>query len=371
MRHRIKTSMSALMAALMFVSNAYAQPQESTKPLYFGADLSYVNEVEDCGAKFRYKSLNDPYEIFAATGHNLVRVRLWNDPEWTQYSNPKDVTRTIKRAKAAGMQVLLDFHYADDWADGDHQPAPKSWQGLSTEQQVKSLYDFTTKTLMDLHALGLMPEMVQVGNETNYEMASGRDANKRPINWMRNAALFNAGIKAVRDAGKATGTNPKIMLHIAQPENIMPWFKAAQTAGITDFDTIGISYYKKWSKYSMTQLGDVIKSAHRDFAKEIIVVETAYPYTSDHADQAANLMGDDSAFAPYGTSPKGQARYVQDLMQLTIDNGGAGVVYWEPAWLSTPCKTRWGQGSHWENATFFDFKGKALPALSWPLSFKR
>jgi hypothetical protein len=32
------------------------------------------------------------------------------------------------------------------------------------------------------------------------------------------------------------------------------------------------------------------------------------------------------------------------------------VVYWEPAWVSTDCSTRWGQGSHWENATFFDFQ---------------
>ncbi|WKL55780.1 glycosyl hydrolase 53 family protein [Asticcacaulis sp. ZE23SCel15] len=53
-------------------------------------------------------------------------------------------------------------------------------------------------------------------------------------------------------------------------------------------------------------------------------------------------------------------------MQLTLDNGGVGVVYWEPAWVSTKCKTRWGSGSNWENATFFDFDGKALPALDWP-----
>jgi arabinogalactan endo-1,4-beta-galactosidase len=36
-------------------------------------------------------------------------------------------------------------------------------------------------------------------------------------------------------------------------------------------------------------------------------------------------------------------------------------VYWEPAWVSTSCPTRWGVGSHWENATLFDFqKGNEL-----------
>jgi hypothetical protein len=45
-----------------------------------------------------------------------------------------------------------------------------------------------------------------------------------------------------------------------------------------------------------------------------------------------------------------------DLTQSLISNGGLGVVYWEPAWVSTDCSTRWGQGSHWENATFFGFQ---------------
>jgi hypothetical protein len=44
-----------------------------------------------------------------------------------------------------------------------------------------------------------------------------------------------------------------------------------------------------------------------------------------------------------------------DLTQSLISNGALGVVYWEPAWVSTPCLTRWGQGSHWENAALFDF----------------
>ncbi|EGF91589.1 glycosyl hydrolase 53 protein [Asticcacaulis biprosthecium C19] len=57
---------------------------------------------------------------------------------------------------------------------------------------------------------------------------------------------------------------------------------------------------------------------------------------------------------------------MHDLMQLTVDSGGNGVVYWEPAWVSTKCKTRWGTGSSWENAAFFDFKGKAVPAIEWP-----
>ncbi|WP_425521619.1 glycosyl hydrolase 53 family protein, partial [Xanthomonas vasicola] len=55
------------------------------------------------------------------------------------------------------------------------------------------------------------------------------------------------------------------------------------------------------------------------------------------------------------------------LTQLVIDTGGAGVVYWEPAWTSSSCKTRWGTGSSWENASFFDFKhgNEVLPAIDF------
>ncbi len=39
--------------------------------------------------------------------------------------------------------------------------------------------------------------------------------------------------------------------------------------------------------------------------------------------------------------------------------------YWEPAWISTDCSTRWGQGSHWENATFFDFQNQVHQGIDF------
>ena len=43
------------------------------------------------------------------------------------------------------------------------------------------------------------------------------------------------------------------MLHVAQPENVEPWFAAAAAAGVRDFDYIGVSYYPKWSSLDMPQ----------------------------------------------------------------------------------------------------------------------
>ncbi|MDG5487798.1 arabinogalactan endo-1,4-beta-galactosidase [Sphingomonas sp. BGYR3] len=333
--------------------------------LYLGADLSYVNEMEDCGAVYRSGGKPvDPFALLARKGGNIVRVRIWNDAKWTKYSDLADVTKTIRRARAAGMQVLLDFHYSDDWADGDKQIAPEAWAKLDTAAQAKALYDYTRDVLGKLDAEGLMPEMVQVGNETNPELMGG--VKKPKIDWARNAVLFNAGIKAVRDAGRASKIAPRVMLHIAQPENVEPWFDDATAAGVLDYDVIGISYYKKWSTRSMPQLGETIARVKARYKADVIVVETAYPFTNDNADTSPNLLGPDTLVQGYPATPKGQRDYLIDLTQTTVDAGGVGVVYWEPNWVSTRCGTRWGKGSNWENAAWFDYKRhEALPAFEF------
>ena len=60
-------------------------------------------------------------------------------------------------------------------------------------------------------------------------------------------------------------------------------------------------------------------------------------------------------------------QYLIDLTQTVIDHAGVGVVYWEPAWISTRCRTRWGRGSAWENAALFDFHhhDELLPGIDF------
>jgi arabinogalactan endo-1,4-beta-galactosidase len=207
--------------------------------------------------------------------------------------------------------------------------------------------------------------MVQVGNETNPELLGGKVPGP-PIDWERNARLLNAGIQAVQEAGRSGSIAPRIMLHIAQPENVLPWFDAATKAGVKGYDLIGISYYSKWSKWNLAQLKHTIAEAKRRYGKDVIVVETGYPFTLKGADTATNLLGKDALIPGYPATPEGQRRYMVDLTQLTIDAGGIGVVYWEPYWVSTRCGTRWGKGSDWENATWFDYKAhEALPVFEW------
>lgn len=330
--------------------------------MYLGADLSYVNEIEDYGGVFYDNGhAKDPFLILKEHGANVVRVRLWHTPTWTQYSTFADVQRTIQRAKALGMAVLLDIHYSDTWADPAKQIIPAAWSKIADLSLLEvAVYDYTLDILLQLNQHNLMPDFVQVGNEINTEILMPGAYDGAPIDWRRNTPLINAGLRAVHDAGQQSTTSLRAMLHIAQPENIVSWFDAALAAGIHDFDVIGMSYYPKWSTYSVHQAGKTIGEARERYNQDVMIVESAYPWTLDRGRADSHLMSEDAVVSDYPATPQGQRQFLIDLTQATHENGGIGVVYWEPAWISTPSKP-----SIWENAALFDYHGEAHEGIEF------
>jgi len=340
--------------------NTTAHPEDVD--FYKGADLSYVNEMEDCGGVYKDENgtQKDPYQIFHQAGTNLARFRLWHNPDWTDYSTFEDVKRSIVRAKTQNFEILLDFHYSDTWADPGKQQIPAAWiQHIDdTEILGQLLYDYTFETLVELSNENLTPDIVQVGNEINAMILQDGDL-EWPIDWERNSALINKGIEAVRDFSTQNNTNVEVMLHIAQPENALWWFEQATNSGITDFDWIGLSYYPQWSDYNLSDVDEAFSTLINTYNKKLMVVETAYPFTLENKDAANNIMGADALIEGFPATEQGQLDYLTALSQSIIDSGGQGLIYWEPAWISTTCSTLWGQGSHWDNATLFDHDNNA------------
>ena len=349
-------------------SDPNIDPPIEQDPWYLGADLSYVNEMEDCGAIYFDINNNskDPYQIFQEAGTNLIRLRLWHDPSWTDYSNYEDVKRSIQRAKALGMKVLLDFHYSDTWADPSKQEIPAAWLDHINNTEVLGglLYNYTYTTLDNLSASNLLPDIVQIGNEIN-PMILQHGQLSWPIDWDRNSALINQGIKAVRDIAIAKQTDIEVMLHIAQPENGLWWFEQATQNGVTDFDWIGLSYYPIWSDYSLSNVATPLNTLISTYNKRLMIVETAYPFTLENADQANNILGNNALISGYPATQQGQLDYLNQLRSIIKNAGGEGLIYWEPAWVSTDCFTLWAQGSHWDNATLFDHNNKATLGMQF------
>ena len=339
---------------------------------YFGADQSYVNEMEDCGADYNEEGqTKDVYDIFEDHGCNLVRLRLWHTPAWydqlnagKRYSDLSDVAKSIRRSKDHEMKVLLGFHLSDNWADPSKQLVPAAWLGVVNDLPLlkDSLYRYIYSTLMTLHQEDLLPEMVQIGNETNRGiLLSPEDNQTYTLDWTRNAALFNEAIRAVRTVTAETGEDVQIALHVAGPADIEWFVDQFVNHGVTDFDIIAMSYYWAWHKpTTINQTGEVIdrlRNKYRD--KEVMIVETGYLWTTANADAAPNIINEQHPdYLP--ASPENQKRWLIDLTTEVIRQGGKGVIYWEPSWVSTPCYNQWNQGSHQDHATFFDFDDNLL-----------
>lgn len=352
----------------------------TAQEFYFGTDLSSANQLEDCGAVFKEAGQpKDVFQIFAERGTNLMRVRLWVDPSWWQselqqpagvkpfYNDLEDVKKTISRAKAQGMQIMLGIHYSDFWADPQHQLIPRAWldDAYNVPALAARVYDYTVSVLEELDSEGLMPDLVKVGNENNAGILSQIPAASPSFetavevatweDWDRHAQLFNAAIQGVRDVGAQASKNPKIVIHFTGTLNGQEWnYNNLITNGVTDFDIMGISYYVSWHGGTISELQSTLQTMKSTWPQyDVMVAETGYLWSKQNYDGCANIVTTgDKSYNP--VSPENQLAYMVDYTQAVINAGGVGVVFWEPAWVSTPCSTPWCVGSSHDHLAFFD-----------------
>lgn len=333
-------------------------------PFFKGVDLSYVNELEDNSVVYTENGLaKDAYEIMNDHGANLVRLRLWHNPTWTTYSNLNDVKISIQRAKTLGMYVLLDFHYSDTWTDPQQNKIPAAW--LPVVNNVTALADsvsnYTTNVLTHLKNVNLLPDLVQIGNETNNNIMVADTTDLLPINWSRNVALFNAGINAVTAFNTTYSKDIRTVLHVAMDDNdVRNWMFSLDANGIADFDMLALSYYPQWQRYNTNALGTLVADMLSTYGKQVLIAETGHIWTRTWNDMSHNLMSLMAVDYPEAPCAQLQKDFLMEVRNAVEDNGGAGVIAWEPAWVSAGNITLWGTGSNWENVAFFDFNNALL-----------
>lgn len=346
----------------------------STEKFVMGADLSYVNQILDFGGVYKDSgNTENPYAIFKKYGANVIRLRLWHNPQWTKtvynppianmYNDFADVKKGILAAKAQGMASCLDFHYSDSWADPGKQVPPAVWTGLSNSDLHDSIYNYTLKTLDRLEAANAMPEYVQAGNEINpgFVLPQGDRWNKTNDFIY----LINGAIKGIRDASASSAVKPKIIIHIAQPENVYAWLDGLAAKGLTDYDIIGFSYYYIWSGIGLKNISNYVSLLKNSFNKDVMIMETIYPWTTQNADNYGNFVDAGKLNSDYQATKEGQYKYMHDLTQEVIAGGGKGIFPWEPAWITSNLKDSWGTGSAWDCNTFFDFTGNSIKGIRY------
>jgi len=275
-----------------------------------GADVSWVTEQEDSGVKF-YNDLGeqqDLFQILKSKGVNSIRLRVWVNPA-DGYCGLEDVIKKAKRVSQNDMRLMLDFHYSDSWADPGQQTKPAAWTSLDFLDLKQTLYDYTFSVLDTLKDLGITPEWVQVGNETNDGMLweDGRASN----NMKNFAALITSGYNAV----KAVDSSIKVIVHLSNgyDNSMYRWMFDGLKDNNAKWDVIGMSLYPSADDWSSKndQCLDNMKDMIDRYGSEIMICEVGMPATEAVACKAflTDLIG---------------------KVKSLPDNKGLGVFYWEP-----------------------------------------
>ena len=355
--------------AILINTNSFSQ---HNPPAFIqGADVSFLAEIEDMGGKFYEQGVSkDVLDIFKDHGFNYVRLKIWHTPR-KNYNNLEKVLQTAQRAKAKGMRFLLNFHYSDWWADPQKQTKPAAWKDLSFEVLQDSMAHYTREVITTLKSHGVLPDMVQIGNEITPGMLwdDGRVGGEFDTaeQWRKLSKLVESGIAGVHSSLDSS-EKVQIMIHLDRggDNQATRWFFDHLLAHGVQFDIIGLSFYPKWHG-TFSDLKSNLQDLASRYPHDLVIVETGYPWTLEWTeregfDRDRNIFGRPSDLhAGYEPSVAGQKAFLQNLIRIIKEvphQKGKGLFYWEPEWISVT-----GLGSHWENVALFDFNGEALESL--------
>ncbi|WP_025755900.1 glycoside hydrolase family 53 protein [Enterobacter sichuanensis] len=395
---RLKPALLAVCLSCGLAASAFAADAVKTRPFNAmpadfikGADISTLLEAEQHGAKFYNQNgqQQDAIAILKANGVNTVRLRLWVDPQdadgntYGGGSNNQENTITLaKRVKAQGLKLLLDFHYSDFWTDPGKQFKPKAWEKMDYLQLKTAIHDYTRDTIARFKKEGVLPDMVQIGNEINGGILwpEGKSWGQGGGEFDRLAGLLTAAIGGLKE-NLTDGEQVKVMLHLAEgtKNDTFRWWFDEITRRNVPFDIIGLSMYTYWNG-PISALKANMDDISKRYNKDVIVVEAAYGYTLDNCDNAENsFQAKEEKDGGYPGTVQGQYDYIHDLMQAVIDvpdQRGKGIFYWEPTWIAVPGTTwatkagmkyihdEWKEGNARENQALFDCQGKVLPSIT-------
>lgn len=355
---------------------------------YVGGDISLLPEYENAGAKYLThdgKPIADLLPWLHDQGMNAMRVRLFVNPDEYKKLHPESATGDLhydpnacqsfeyirplcRKIVDNGMDLMLDFHYSDTWADPTAQWTPVDWEGLDDDQLCQKIYDYTRETLLELRADGVVPAFIQPGNEISFGMLWGAAGTSDPLktlygsdaNWDRLGRLLTNAIRACREVCPEA----KIVIHterIAQPDVARNFYEQMKRMNI-DYDIIGLSYYPYFHG-DLDKLTESLDMLGANFAdKDIMIVETGYSYK--WAVPGSNF--DHTAVWPY--SDAGQDLFARQLVETLERYDYVNGLFWW--WMEY---NAYGTDlTGWYNAPLFDSTtGRACQALTTICSYAR
>ncbi|WP_220386352.1 glycosyl hydrolase 53 family protein [Frankia sp. ArI3] len=333
-----------------------------------GADISFTLQEEAAGTAFSDGGERLPIErILAAHGANYVRLRVWVNPP-PGYSDERSALELARRAKDAGLKILLVPHYSDFWADPYSQQTPAAWHGADLAAMLGTVRTYTRDLVATFAEHGTPVDMIQIGNEITNGMLwpLGAVQHGAAQDWSPFATLVNSAITGAREG--EPHRHLSVVLHIdsgGDASRSQYFFDKLMHAGVTAFDVIGLTYYPYWNG-SLADLRANLANLAARYHKKILIVETAYPWTlagTKPGDwvRTADQLPDRKTLPATAEGQENYFRQLRRLLQEVPDHRGLGFFVWEPGWLTVDPKA--GERIPTANLAMFDGHGAALPSL--------
>ena len=338
-----------------------------TRSLSNGADISWLPEIEAAGGRFfdgRGRRI-DAIALLKQSGVKVGRIRVFVNPQ-TENGSLKRAIALAKRLKTHKIEICIDLHFSDTWADPANQTTPAGWSS-EIDKLENEVYKYTQETLLKFIRSGLTPDWIQIGNEVagGFLWPLGRISSGNASEWQNFVRLQNASALAVREELP----NALTIVHLecgGDYQRVQWWLDKAQTFGLNDYDVLGLSYYSQWSG-SLSDLSKTLNVVTSKFKKPAVIAETAYPWTSqrfgnDVIDTSKALL------AGHPLTLSGQKKFVlslEKILRQQPENRGLGLWWWEPMAmqvLGSSAAIIWNGGM--ANSALVDSDGRALPALS-------
>lgn len=296
-----------LMKWLFFLSLWTLSISFTSAQMVKGADISWQTQQEASGYKWYDDSgySTSLHNILKQHSMTAIRLRVWVNPSGG-WCNQADVVKKAQWAKSAGMDVMIDFHYSDTWADPGNQAPPAAWKNYNINQMMTAVYNHTVAVLTAVKNAGVTPKWVQIGNETNDGMLW--PLGKASTNGFKNYAwLINTG----NNAAKSVFPSIKTIVHIANGDNltVLQWNLDGLKAQGATYDIIGLSLYP----------GSSWQSAADAYTYNITNLKSRYGKSTMLCEVGMSASPIQTAYDAL--------KYILDKSKA---NGSLGVFYWEP-----------------------------------------
>ncbi len=356
---------------------------------YVGTTMGFALYLQNtCGIVYKEDGIpKNPYQSIKDHGGNMIRLRQDHPPYSNSYvvnEPPVDyrsftkVKESFQEADQIGLKTMLTFSYQSFALDPDEAlnqyVAPLAWQPIANNVSIlsDSVYNYTYNTLVELISSGLVPEIVTIGNETNWRIleANVPEDDLPPYDPQRVVTLLNAGTSAVREINENFNVDIKIALHIFGASNLIWWMDTHIALGL-DFDIMGLSHYHAWhSLGTFANWTEVVEWVQSNYQKDFMILETAQLFSSGYSDNRVNILGTDNIPDGYPNPPTiiTQKDYLADLTKEIVDAGGLGTIVWGGEWVGSDCyifPDQYGPGSSWENKAFWDFNNNLHDGIDW------